>query len=320
MRFKCLIVVMSLILSLVSGCSFESETIESQDTEQLIVYTSIYPLYDVAAKIAGDKSDVKLLVSPGTEVHSYEPTPREIADLESADIFFYNGLDLEPWADKIVNNLEGEGITSINFSVSSGMELIEFGQVDHYHGQEINSDHNIHHGNYDPHLWLDPMNMKSIAKRVKEEFIILDPDNQGVYQSNYEQFIDKINALDQEYKKILANRKQDYILVSHAAFGYLAHRYDLEQLAVAGISPHQEPSPRVLADLTKEAEHHGLEFIFMETIANPKTAETLAAEADLRVLTLHTIGSLTVEEMNEGQDYFSLMRENLSNLEKALVN
>ena len=108
-------------------------------------------------------------------------------------------------------------------------------------------------------------------------------------------------------------------MVSHASFGYLADRYGLEQLAVAGVSPHQEPSSKDLARLTKEAEEHGIDYIFMETLASPKTVEVLAQEANLKVLTLNPVAGLTAKEQKQSEDYISIMKKNLSSLRKALV-
>jgi zinc transport system substrate-binding protein len=330
---KSLLLVLMVVSLIVSGCSQGQQQVENQIVEQkLKVYTSFYPLYYIANQIGGEKIEAKLVIPNGAEVHSYEPSPRKLADLERSDIFFYNGLGLEPWADKVVTNLKNEGVKTVK--VSDYIRLLKFEEhghevehghdeehshkAEHSHDEEHNYKHN--HGEYDPHIWLNPINMIDIARVMKEEFIALDSDNKELYNQNFTNFTDKIESLDQDYNDILANKKQNYILVSHASFGYLAARYGLEQLAVSGVSPHQEPSPKDLAKLTKEAQEHGIKYIFMETLVNPKTAQVLAQEADLEVLTLNPIAGLTKEEQDKGEDYISIMKQNLSSLRKALVD
>lgn len=272
------------------------------------VRVSIYPLYDTALKIADDKLDISQVIPNGVEVHSYKPSPRKIALLEESDLFIYNGLNLEPWADKLARNLKGVGVRSIK--MSKNINLL---QIDDHH-------HNKDHTKYDPHIWLNPQNMKLIAKRMMEEFIKLDPTNEKFYRDNYKDYISKIDKLDNDFQKLLDQRKSEYILVSHAAFGYLTHHYGLHQLAVTGIAPHQEPSPRTLAKLVKKAREHEIDYIYMETLANPRTAEILAQEADLKIAILNPIAGLTEEDIANNEDYFSLMRKNLESLRKELVN
>ena len=354
----------------------------SQSNRQMTVYTSIYPLYEVAERISGDNLAVELVIPNGAELHSYRPTPQQIAKLGEADLFFYNGVGLEPWASDVKENLTEAKAKMVN--ISQDVNLIDYRKTDtinnkqtghnhssheeetshnnhdtegednshkhdndahnenkthqseeshtheaehnhsrHEEGQqhdhEANTGEHNHEGEYDPHLWLDPLNMKLIAQKMKEEFVRLDPENEAAYQNNYEEFAERINELDKEYRSTLANKEQKNILVSHSAFGYLANRYDFKQLSVTGVAPHEEPSPGVLADLTTYAQKEDLDYIFMETLASPKTVNILAQEADLEVLELNPIAGLTKEEEKNGEDYFSLMYQNLTNLKKALV-
>ncbi len=305
-----------LVLFLTSG-------IQAQDQ----VFVSIFPLRDLVEIVAGEGLEVKQVVPTGADAHGYEPSPRRIAELEQADIFFYIGLGLEPWAEKAVVNLEQIGIPAVKLSSAARLRKIE---DQHEHGtqeKEHNSEsqaeeehHHHHYHGYDPHVWLDPENMIRMAQLVKKELTALYPDQEEVFSRNFEIYQERVRELDKEFKRVLENRHSDYILTSHAAFGYLADRYGLKQLAVAGISPHAEPSPRALIRLLGEAEKHDLQFIFLETLASPATAEVLAREADLEILILNPLEGLTREEQQRGEDYFSLMKKNLDNLEKALVN
>ena len=293
------------------------QQVEGQSKIQ--IYTSIYPLHDLASRLVGDKFELELVVPNGVEIHGYEPSPRQIARLEKADLFFYIGLGLESWAEKVVQNLEEAGVKTVR--VTKDLKLLEFEEHDHsncrcheHHGHE-------HHGHtYDPHVWLDPFNMKEIAYLITEELIRLDQGNQEFYRANYRDYSAQIEQLDREFKKGLAEKKREYILVSHSAFGYLGRRYGFKQLSVTGISPDQEPTPGSLARLIGEVKEHNLEYIFLETLASPKTVDVLADEADLQVLELNPVAGLTAKEIAGGEDYFSLMRKNLVNLKKALVD
>jgi len=291
--------------------------------ETLNIYTSFYPLYFAANQIAGDRMLIHSVIPNGAEVHSFEPSPRRIASLEAADVFFYIGLGMEPWGDRVVANLKDKGVRTVR--VSSGLELIEMknkfseskSQQDLHDGLNEARDEK---GEIDPHVWLDPLNMKEIGRVIKEELVKLDPQNKDYYQKNYQEFSRKLESLHQEFKTALAGKKRDYILVSHAAFGYLGNRYGFQQLAVTGISPHGEPSPGTIAELIKQAREDGIKYIFKETLASPRTVEVLVNEVGLEVLTLNPIAGLTPEEQESNQDYFTLMRKNLENLKKGLVN
>ncbi|GAB6098716.1 metal ABC transporter substrate-binding protein [Halanaerocella petrolearia] len=324
MNKKVLILSVVLLLVLGSGLiinNFTNDSLRSgvqNNTSQLKIYTSIYPLYDLATKIADDKLEVNLVVPNGAELHSYKPSPRKIAQLEKADLFFYNGLGVESWANKTVQNLTEVGVKTVR--VSQVVNLKEF-VTGHEHNE--GHEHKDHEGeekdsSYDPHIWLDPMNMKDIAKEMRDEFIKLDSKNKEVYQANYKEVVQELEELDQEYKAALKGAKRESILVSHSAFGYLADRYGFKQLSVTGVAPHQEPSPGTLAKLTKLAKEHKFDYIFMETLANPRIVNVLAKEAELKVLKLNPVAGLTREEVDAGEDYFSLMRQNLNNLQKAL--
>ena len=274
---------------------------------RLNIYVSIYPLYDLANKIGGNKVDLHLLIPNGEEVHSYKPSLQQQSRLLKTDLFLYNGVGLEPWGTKVAKLLQKKGIEVIKASEEVKLLKLENTYV-HSHGQ------------YDPHIWLDPINMQLIAKRVRDEFIDLDPENKREYQQNYKSYTKKIDILGQAYRATLTNRNRDYILVSHDAFRYLTNRYGLNQLSVTGVTLHEEPSPGTLAKLIERVREDGLKYIFMKKLSNSRVAGVLAKETGLKILTLDPIIGLTEEEKENNADYFSIMSKNLKNLRKALVD
>lgn len=304
------IIILMLIFSL-SGCKTNRSV--KNEVGSLKVYTSFYPIYFATEQIGVERIELYSIIPNGSEPHDYEPSMREIANVENGDIFIYNGAKMEPWSEKLSSSLIKKGIKTLN--LSEFVELIDDTGKDHKEHDE-----HEHEGNYDPHIWLDPINMDNMAYQIMVELSKLDTTNEDFYKKNYEDFSRKLKELDLTYTSELKDRSRDTILVSHQAFSYLTKRYDLKQIAVTGITPHDEPSPRTLANLLDTIEDGSFEFIFLETLASPKVVELLAKEGNLKILELNPIAGLTKEQQDRGEDYFSLMEQNLENLKKALVN
>ncbi|WIV11316.1 zinc ABC transporter substrate-binding protein [Proteiniborus sp. MB09-C3] len=297
---------------LLSGCNIEEPRQNKGDI--LRVYASFYPIYFAAEKVGGERIELYSVIPNGSEPHDYEPSMREISNVENGDMFIYNGTGMEPWAEKLSNSLTEKGIKTIN--LSEYVDLIKIEEEDE-HDEHNHDEHN--HGLYDPHIWLDPANMDKMAHQIMIELIELDKANEDFYKKNYENFSERIKELDIAYDSQLKDRSKNTILVSHQAFGYLTKRYNLEQVSVTGITPHEEPSPRTLANLMDKIKKENFEYIFLESLASPKVVELLAKEGNLKVLELNPIAGLTKEQQDKNEDYFFLMEQNLENLKKALV-
>ncbi len=311
------IVAFLLIIALLPGCTRGPNAMRPMENKdgkgrKLIVYASFYPYYDFAKKIGGDNADVHIIIPSGTEPHSFEPPSKIIAQLEQADVFIYNGAYMEPWIDKVLSLLEGKNVCLVDASKS--VELISYNKR---HDSKNSNEH--HHGQYDPHIWVDPINVIYISERIKDAFSKIDDSNKNIYEENFNKFKKELEGLDVAFREGLRCATERKIIVSHSAFGYLAKRYNLEQISVAGISPHAEPSPKWLAELVKIAKDNKIDYIFLEALASVKTAKILADEADLEVLTLYIVEGLTKEQQDKGEDYISLMYKNVETLKKALV-
>lgn len=331
-RYNLILITLLLLLLIATGCVNQStegdvannlpETTEVNDDieeskaiEKVKVYTSFYPYYDFASRVGGEGVEVNLVVPHGTDPHSFEPTPRVLAEIEASDIFIYNGLEFEPWVVGVLELLEGSETIIIN--ASDGLDLIK---VEDNHNQDDDNDHE-NEGDYDPHIWLDPHNVMIISENIKNAFVLISEENSGLFEDNYLTYKEKLLALDEAFKKDIEALSNDdkRIIVSHSAFSYLARRYSIEEISVAGTSPHAEPTPTKLAELTKLARRHNIKHIFFEVLANPKTAEVLSKEANLEPLVLYNIEGVTQEQAAAGEDYISLMYKNLDSLKKALV-
>lgn len=172
--------------------------------------------------------------------------------------------------------------------------------------------------NHDPHIWLDPVLAKEMARRIYDAVAAADPDNKSYYEENFNELAAKLNELDKSYRENLANVNRKEFITSHAAFGYMAKRYGLVQIPISGLSPQEEPSPKKMAELAELCRQKNIKYIFFETLVSPKLSEILAQEVGAKTLVLNPIGGLTYEEIKAGKDYFSIMQENLENLKKAL--
>ncbi len=294
---KRLLVFLILIMLVLTACTSKEKTINDNE-EGILVYTSFYPLYFLAEEIGGDLVEAKTIVPFGVDSHDYEPSMDQLKELTEADIFIYNGANFESWVDKIIDSIV-EGNKAINASKYCDL-IVEDGVVD-------------------PHLWLDLENMIEVGLVIRDRFIELDEKNRVYYEENYENLKERLVKLDNKYIEELKDKRNDSIIVSHKAFGYLARRYGFNQIPVAGISPDQEPSPKTIANIIELIDEKKHDYIFLETLASPKTVEVIVEETNLEVLVLNPIENLTEEEIESGQDYITIMEKNLENLKKALV-
>lgn len=309
--------ILLLILFTVTSCGTGGNGPANTDGK-MVIYTTLFPLYDVAGLIGGEHVVVKNMVPPGAESHDFEPKPKDMVALHSANLFIYNGAGFEAWIDKAVSNLDPKKTKVLN--ASEGITLLERDQVGtpdmHEAADQGGGGHA--HGKVDPHIWLDPMNLKEIAGQISLSLQALDPANAASYKQNAEEFAKALDALDAEYKSELTKAKKKEFMVSHAAFGYLAHRYGLIQIPVSGITPDETPSQSDMIHLIETAKNHDLKYIGFEAVAQSKVADTIRREANLTPLTLYTIDNVTTDQLKKGVHYLDLMRENLKTLKKML--
>lgn len=302
-----ILVTLTLTLTL-AGCSSRQSPAASPPAGKLKVVASVFPVYEFARRVGGDRIDLAMLVPPGAEPHDWEPTAREIVAIKSAKLFLYHGAGFES-IDKLITK-EALGSTRA-VAVSEGIPTIK----------EKDGDEHSHdkHGNHaDSHMWLDPVYARQEVATIAAALIAADPSNADYYRQNAARFYKELSALDGEYQSGLKNLTRRTIVTSHAAFGYLAKRYNLDQMPIMGLTPDSEPTPERLAAIVRFCRQHNVKYIFFETIVNPRLAETLAKETGAKLLVLNPLENLTAEELKQGKDYLSIMRENLANLRQAL--
>jgi zinc transport system substrate-binding protein len=320
-----------------SGCSEDNSNSDSLDNNKLTVFTTIYPLADFTARIGGDYVSVESVYPPGADAHTFEPTAKTMTHIADADAFIYTGVGLEGFVESAIKTLNNEKVTLIN--AGEGIQLgvntheeeeftsNESTDEEHAHDEHAHSDDehpneeslDVHnHGDTDPHVWIDPILSIVLAENIKNSLVALQPELNEVFEQNFEDLKTELLALDQEFHDMVSSSTNQEILVSHAAYGYWEKRYGIEQISVSGLSPTQEPSQKQLQTIIETAKAHKIEYVIFEQNVTGNIAEVVQNEIGAKPLYLHNLESLTDEDIDNQEDYFSIMRKNIETLKKAI--
>ncbi len=290
MRLRYLLFAIILLVLVSYGCSQS----EQKSDGKIRIVTTTYPLYEFAKEIVRDKAEVSLLIPAGAEPHNFEPKPSDISRLRNADIFVFTSENFETWKNDLLEGVDNKKLITIDASKFS--DLIK----------------------NDPHLWLDFENDQKIVNGIASALVKMDSANSDFYLGNAENYKKKLESLDEKFSSGLKNCRQKKFITNHDAFGYLARRYNIEQIPVYGISPETEPSPKKVKEIVDVLAQNKIKYIFFEELLNPKVTETIAKEAGAGVLILNDAPNLTPKQIQEGKSFISVMEENLANLKKGL--
>jgi len=308
-----LVLLPALALVTVAGCAGSSSSDDGRPT----VAASFYPYAFIAEQVGGSHVTVTNLTSPGVEPHDLELKPKQVAAVHDADLVIYQH-EFQAAVDDAVDQADRPDDSTVD--VADLVELHAAAEDEHAdehedddHADEDGHDHD--HGSSDPHVWLDPNNLVPVAQAVADRLSDIDPDHATDYRANADELVSELKDLDAAFSSGLAQCERDTIVTSHAAFGYLAERYGLHQLPIAGIDPTNEPSGRQLAQITDEVKAHGITTVFTEELVDPANAETIASATGVKVATLDPIEGLGPD--TKGQTYLTLMRKNLDALRAA---
>ena len=292
-------------------------------SDKIEVVATLFPQYDFVRQIGKDKVEVSLLLTPGTETHTYEPTPQDIVNVNNADLFIYTGKYMEPWSDKIASSIDSD--TKI-LDVSKNINLIneEDFEEEHANSEEHSKEeHNkteSHTHEYDPHIWLDPQNAIGMVNNITQELCSIDPQNEEFYKNNAQDYISKLHDLDEDIKLTIKNSKNNKIAFGGTfAYAYFVKKYNLEYVsAYDSCGEDSEPSVSKVKEVIDYIKKNNIHVIFYQELSAGKIADTIASETNSTKLIFHTIHNATQEELNNGATYLSLMNKNLENLKKAL--
>lgn len=297
---KLIALLTSFVILLCCGCG--GATVPS---DKIIITATLFPQYDFARIIGGDKVDVTLLLPAGQESHLYDPSPTDMAKISQSDIFIYTGDVMEGWAGDIASSV-GEDVHILD--VSRNIELAE---------SENDDDHEH---SLDPHIWLDFENAQKMCVNIATELILLSPEDADYFTDNLTALLNDISALDKEYALLFENgQAKDLIFGGRFSVGYLTRRYDIKyKSAYASCSANSEPSVKDIAYLSDYVRQNDIKVVFCEEFSDPKIAREIAKANNAEVLVLHSCHNTSAEERREGATYLSIMTRNLENIRKGL--
>jgi len=308
---------------LLAGCSREAESAGTSEAAKLNIVAAAYPFEFVAGRVAGQHGQVTSLTQPGAEPHDVELTPQQTAAVIEADLVVYE----KTFQAAVDEAVEQSGKDNA-LDTTTVVPLQDLGTEDDHEGEEDaeggghedekpaegEAEHAEESG-LDPHVWLDPTHMVTIGNAIAEKLGTVDPDRAADYTANAKALEAELTALDQAYAEGLQTCERTEFITSHEAFGYLAKRYGLTQIAISGLSPDAEPSPARIAEVHAEAKEHGITTIFYETLVSPDVAKSIAGDLGLKTDVLDPVEGITPE--SRGTDYVSVMRSNLTALTTA---
>ena len=318
-----LLFALGLMLSLV-GCA---ET-EQHDPEKLRIVTTLFPYYDLARTIAGEKAEITLLCGAGRESHSYEPTPRDILRITEADLFLYNGGVDETWATELLE-------TTAHGAVFTGMdcvEALEEGEIEsatsheHDHGHEHDDDHehddeHDHEIEYDEHIWTSPKNVMRLADGLFSLLIELDRANAAYYGENYTAFIAELQSLDRDFTALAEETGHPTLLFGDRfPFLYFCEEYGFGyEAAFLGCSTETEPSAATMRALIEYAKAQNGGYVYYLENSSARVAEAVAEASGAEPALLCSCQSVTPEDFQNGETYLTLMRRNYETLTKGVA-
>lgn len=334
--------------------SVNSKVNDSNLIDPIQVKTTLFALEDFTSRIGGDYVEVVNIVPIGADAHTFEPTANQMIDVANADLFIFSSKDFEGFAESVEDAVADHDVTVLE--ASHGIDLIGFdhdhgGETDDAiqnneddHGQNDNDDHNHGdnnednhghndeddnndhesedldhpHDDEDPHVWLDPIRAIEYADNIKRALIDVRPDAKEEFIMNFEELKLELEELDIEFKEMAEEAKRDTIIVSHAGYGYWENRYSIHQVGISGLSPTNEPSIQQVQDVIKLMENEEMNYVMFEQNIPMNIAETVREQVGAEDLWLHNLEVLTEDDLENGEDYFSLMRRNIETLRTAL--
>ncbi len=306
-RFVCVITVICLLVPL---CACGAETAESDDGKLNIV-TTVFPAYDFAREIAGDNAEVTLLIPPGTEIHSYEPTPQDIVKIEKCDVLIRNGGESEEWLEKLTDGGKG------GYATVTMMECVDILTEEIKEGMETEEEEGPEP---DEHVWTSPVNAQKICRAIAEKLSAVDADNASVYAASCDAYCEKLAELDAQLRDIVAGASRNtLIFADRFPVRYFTEEYGLDYYAAfPGCADDAEPSAKTVMFLIDKAKEINAPAVCYIEFSNQKMADMVAEDTGCAKLQFHSCHNVTSGELESGVSYLQLMRQNVETVREAL--
>lgn len=297
-KFLVLILDLSLIMSL-TAC--KNLATSSMTDGRVQVSVSFNALKEFTEAVGGDKVEISTIIPDGTEPHDFEPKAQDLVGLTKAQVFVYNGLDMEAWVKDAVSAANNGSLITVN--ASDGVTPI------------ANTDEEVkdEHGQYDPHIWLSLKCAETEVQNIKNALVKADPGNGDFYESNCKNYISQLETLYNEYSVKFSSSEKKSFVTGHAAFAYLCRDFGLHQNSVEDVFAEGEPSAQQLTELVEYCKSNDVTTVFSEELGSPEVSQTLAGEVGAKLVTIYTI-----ESAEDGKTYLERMELNLSKIYDSL--
>ena len=315
-----LFIVFTTLFTLTSCSSAKSES--KNDSGKISVVTTIFPYYDFTRSIAGDKADIKLLLSPGSEPHSYEPSPSDIVAIENCEIFIYNGGESDEWVESVLDSIENKNMKVMR--MMDYVDLLYEQSVDHDEHEHEDGDgdeHEHEHGEeYDEHIWTSVKNAEKLTNAIYDELCVSDFANKAAYSSNRDSYLSQLQALDSEISDIVSNAKRNTVVFGDRfPFLYFVTDYSLEyECAFPGCSSETEPSISTVTHMIDFTRENKIPVVFYLEFSNGKVAKLISEDTGAKTMLFSSCHNVTKDEFADGATYISLMEQNANALKEAL--
>jgi len=315
-----ILMAMSVLCLVLTGCNIGNTKTES---DKISIVTTVFPSYDFAKQIAGDKADVQLLLKAGEESHAYEPSVNDILAIKNSDIFICVGSMSEVWVDKVLDSIDTSKTKVIQ--LMDNVELLVDGEDDHddhddEDGHDHEDEHDHDHSEYDEHIWTSPINAITIAGVINDALIEVDTENESIYNENYNSYVEKLEDLDVKFRDIVEGAKRNTIVFGDKyPLRYFSEEYGLEYMAAfTGCSTETEPGPQTLANLINEVKEEDIPVVFYLEFSSQKIADTICKATGAKKMQFHSCHNVSSEDFNNGVTYIQLMEGNAESLKEAL--
>lgn len=304
--------VISFVLCLASVfvlCACGAEETETADCGKLQLVCTSFPAYDFAREIAGDRAQLTLLIKPGSEVHSYEPTPKDVIRIQNADLFICNGGESEEWVEELASGCEN--VLYMMDCVETVAEQVQEGM--YVRGEEEEEE-------LDEHVWTSPVNAKLISEAICAELCEIDPDNAELYSARLEAYSAQLMELDGQLRQTVKNaRCKTLVFADRFPMRYFTGEYGLcYYAAFPGCASETEPSAKTVAFLIDKVREEKLPAVLYMEFSNQKMADVICEDTGCAKLPFYSVHNITAEQFEAGESYLSLMRQNLITLKEAL--
>ena len=318
---KVLLLVLFCVTILISCFVFYFSNVKTYEKEKTSVVTTAFVHYDFVRQICGDKAEVTMLLSPGEESHTYEPTPADILKIKQCDLFVYTGGESESWVDDILKSYKSD-MKAVKFldSVQLQQENI-FEEMEHSHEHnescELDSEQ---HAEYDEHVWTSPVNAIKLSEDICEMMCMTDPENSEYYKSNLSSFVNSLRKLDEDFRRISTNAKHKYIVIADRfPLMYLFNEYGIKYYAAfPGCSAQVQANPVTIAFLNDKIAEENIHTIFKVDLSSGNVASSISEATGAQIDTLYSCHTVTQNDFENGETYLSLMNKNLQAIENAL--